>query len=68
MLTDKHTQMAQELLLHQQFPLIEGLWQPSTGKVQQFPVVRQEFIQGSSRWWASPGLCQQRWFLQSQPG
>ena len=44
MLTDKHIQMAQELL-HQQFPLIEGLIQPSIGKVDQFPVMRQEFIQ-----------------------
>ena len=44
MLTDKHIQMGQELL-HQQFPLIEGLLVPSIGNVQQFPVMRQEFIQ-----------------------
>ena len=39
MLTDTYTQMAQELM-HQQFPLIEGLIQPSIGKVNQFPVMR----------------------------
>ena len=44
MLTDKHIQMGQELL-HQQFPLIEGLLLPSIGNVQKFPVMRQEFIQ-----------------------
>ena len=44
MLTDKHIQMAQELL-HQQFPHIEGLLLPTIGTAQQFPVMRQEFIQ-----------------------
>ena len=44
MLTDKHIQMAQELL-HRQFPHIEGLMSPSISTVQQFPVMRQEFVQ-----------------------
>ena len=44
MLTDKHIQMAQELL-HQQFPHIEGLLSSTIGAAQQFPVMRQEFIQ-----------------------
>ena len=43
MLTDKHIQMAQELL-HRQFPHIEGLMSPSISTVQQFPVMRQEFV------------------------
>ena len=44
MLTDKHIQMAQELL-HHQFPKIEGLLSPTIGKARQFPVMRKEFIQ-----------------------
>ena len=44
MLTDRHIQMAQELL-HQQFPHIEGLLSPSISTARQFPVMRQEFVQ-----------------------
>ena len=44
MLTDKHIQMAQELL-HKQFPHIEGLLSPTIGTAQQFPVMRKNFIQ-----------------------
>ena len=36
--------MAQELL-HRQFPYIEGVMQPSISTVQQFAVMRQEFVQ-----------------------
>lgn len=44
MLTDKHIQMAQELL-HRQFPHIEGLLSLTIGTAQQFPVMRHDFIQ-----------------------
>ena len=44
MLTDKHIQMAQELL-HQQFPEIEGLLCPTIATAKQFPVMRSEFVQ-----------------------
>lgn len=44
MLSDKHIQMAQELL-HQQFPHFEGLLSPSIGTAKQFPVMREDSIQ-----------------------
>ena len=44
MLTDKHIQMAQELL-HKQFPHIEGPLSPTIGTAQQFPAMRKTFIQ-----------------------
>ena len=44
MLTDKHIQMAQELL-HHQLPKIEGQLSPTIGKARQFPVMRTDFIQ-----------------------
>ena len=60
MLTDKHIQMAQELL-HQQFPHIEGLLSSTIGAAQQFPVMRQEFIQVLHTGEYSQGVCQQYW-------
>ena len=53
MLTDLQIQMAQELL-HRQFPYIEGLLSPTIGKAEQFPVMRNSFIQvlhtGGNHW------------------
>ena len=43
-LTDKHIQMAQELL-HRQFPHTGGLLSPSIRTAKQFPVMRGEFVQ-----------------------
>jgi len=59
MLSDRHIQMAQELL-HHQFPHIEGLLSPSPSTVRQFPVMRQEFVQ-VIHWWSPLGLCEHCW-------
>ena len=44
MLTDRHIQMAQELL-RGQFPHIGGLMSPSLSTIRQFLAMRQEFVQ-----------------------